>query len=146
MNDDTNESTGETMTELDEALQAAREDATQANYFYDAFLNAFLFMPAEMENKPEGTWQAVGPKDRFKPLFMASDDARVVPVFDQIDKLKNWAAPKSLDFLNLKTHVLLQLMGGDTLIVLNPGTEFAYAFKPELLDKLRGAMKPINPN
>src|SRR5256885_9045760 len=93
-------------TPLDEALETAKQDRSQANSFYDAFLNTDLFVPVQLEGT-QGSWKKVGLRDRFQPLFVPSGDTRVVPAFDRLDRLREWATGRPVDYLELKSHILI---------------------------------------
>jgi hypothetical protein len=141
-------------TELDKALEVARgavKDAkdpgnTHANYFYDTFLNSVLFVPVLLEGKQTGDWSLLGLEDRFNPMFVKHDGAPLIPVFDLLERLKEWASDRQFDYLEIKTHVFVQLLGPKVSLVLNPGTPWNYAFTSQILSSLRNAMRPISPN
>ena len=133
------------MTELDEALQAAKEDNSQANFFYDAFLNAEVFFPALKADKKPGEWARLSHKERFFPLYLTHGETRAVPVFDTIERMKAWAGEKAFDYLVLQSHLLLRVIAPEISIILNEGTEHRYLFTPEILERLRQAMKPVQP-
>ena len=134
------------MTELDEALQTARTEPTRANYFYDTFLNCPIYVPAQLEGKTEPSWLEIKEDERFKPMFISIEKHKVIPVFDSLEKMKTWSAQRPLDYLLLKAHIFIQLLGQDITVALNPGTAFSYHFPPEILESLRTAMKPIQTN
>ncbi len=136
----------ETLTDLDEALDAARAAPEQANFFYDAFLNTPMFFPALRADKKPGDWERIGPSERFFPLYLHHGEARAIPVFDRMEKMKVWADDKAFNYLVLPGHVLLQVIAAEIAVVLNEGTQHRYLFTPEILEKLRQAMKQVQPN
>ncbi len=133
-------------TPLDEALETAKQDKTQANFFYDVFLNTELFIPVQLEATEIGTWRKIGMQEKFRPLFVPSGETKVVPAFDNFDRLREWADGTPLDFVELKAHVFLRILGKGVAIVLNAGTDYSYVFSGELLEKLKAAMKPVRPS
>ena len=132
-------------TPLDEALASARREPSRPNDFYDLFLNSDLLLPVRREGQTEGTWSKVGMKDRFHPFFVPQGEQKLVPVFDTLERLRSWAETRNFDYLSLRCYLLVQLVGADVSLVLNPGTAFSHAFSPEILEKLRRAMKPVTP-
>lgn len=134
------------LTEVDEALRAAMANSNEANYFYDTFLNAEVFIPALRADKKPGEWVRLKPSDRFFPLYLRKDEARVVPVFDRLEKLKIWADDKAFDYIVLQAHLFLRVVAPEIAIVLNEGTAYRYLFTVEILESLRGAAKPVLQN
>jgi hypothetical protein len=132
-------------TELDEALEASRRDPTHANFFYDAFLNATLLFPALRTDKRPGEWERLPADARFFPMYLRRGEARAIPVFDRLDRLKAWAHGKTFDYLVLPGSVLIRVIAPEIAIVLNEGTAYRYLLVPEILEKLRAAMRPVPP-
>lgn len=79
------------MTKVDEALKIAMENPSHANFFYDAFLNAPVYVPALRADKKPGEWRQLKIDERFFPLYLKHEEARAIPVFDTLEKLKTWA-------------------------------------------------------
>jgi hypothetical protein len=134
-----------TPTELDEALEAARRDPSHANFFYDAFLNAPMFFPALRADKRPGEWARLDARARFFPLYLHHGEARAIPVFDRLERMKAWAGEKTFDYLVLQASVLLEVIAPEIAIVLNEGIPTRYLFTPEILERLRRAMRPVKP-
>ncbi len=134
------------MTKVDEALKAARENPSHANFFYDTFLNAPVFIPALRADKKPGEWRPLKIEERFYPLYLRHEEARAIPVFDTLEKLKTWAENKAFDYLVLQAHLLLKVIAPEIAVVLNEGTPYRYLFTPEVLESLRGAVRPANLN
>jgi hypothetical protein len=133
-------------TELDEALEASRRDRKHANFFYDAFLNAMLFFPVLRADKRPGEWERLPADVRFFPLYLRHGEARAIPVFDRLHRLKAWADGKTFDYLVLPGSVLIRIIAPEIAIVLNEGMASRYLFVPEILEKLRKAMRPVRPH
>ncbi len=133
-------------TQVDEALKAAQANPAYANLFYDTFLNADIFVPALRADKRPGEWEKLKTSDRFFPLYLRHEEARAVPVFDRLQKLKTFAQDRTFDYLTLPAHLFLKVIAPEVAIVLNEGTSFRYLFTPEILEKLRNAVKPVRPN
>ncbi len=134
------------LTEIDEALRAAQINPAYANMFYDAFLNADIFIPALRADKKPGEWRPLSTSERFFPLYLRHEEVRAVPVFDRLEKLKTWAKDKAFDYLTLKAHIFLKVVAPEVAIVLNEGTELHYLFTPEILESLREAVKSVHLN
>ncbi len=133
------------MTDLDQALEVARQNPAQANFFYDAFLNAPLFIPAMRADQKEGNWMQIKTSERFYPLYLRNGEVRAVPVFDTVDRMQDWAEPKIFDFIVLQGHLFLKVIAEDVDILLNEGTESRHHFTSEILHQLRNAAKPVLP-
>lgn len=85
------------LTELDEALKAAQDTHENANFFYDAFLNTEIFIPALRADKRPREWMKLN--KRFFPLYFTHGETRAVPVFDRLEKKKGWAGDRMFDYL-----------------------------------------------
>jgi hypothetical protein len=131
-------------TPLDEALETAKQDKKQAALFYDTFLNADLFVPVEIAGAVP-SWKKVGMQDKFHPMFVPSGENKVVPAFDRFERLREWSDGRAIDYLELKAHIFLRLLGGGVSLCLNAGTDFAYVFTPEIIERLRNSMKAVRP-
>ncbi len=134
------------MTELDSALQAALENPNEANFFFDAFLNASVWIPAQRADETPATWTAIQASDRFFPLYLRKADAKAVPVFDTLEKLKLWAGERAFDFMVLPAHLFMKVIADDVGILLNEGTPLRYHFTPKTLGMLRSSAKPVEVN
>ena len=134
------------LTEVDEALQAAIANPAHANFFFDAFLNAEVFIPALRADKKPGEWERLKTTERFYPLYLRQGELRAIPVFDRLEKLKAWAGDRAFNYLVLQSHQLLKVIAGEVAVVLNEGTPLRYLFSPEVLESLRQAMQPVNPH
>lgn len=132
-------------TPLDEALQSVLSDKKYANFFYDTFLNTTVFLPVQKEGTQEGTWTELGLKDKFFPYFLTFEKGKALPVFDSLERLKLWSQSKSLDYVKIKSHVLLKIVDPSMGVLLNAGTPFSYTLTSEILELLRSSMKPVNP-
>lgn len=135
----------DTLTELDEALRIARERPETGNFFYDAFLNTPVFFPALRADKKPGEWARLSATERFFPLYLHHGETRAIPVFDRLEKMKNWAGDKAFDYQLLQASVLLKVIAPEIAIVLNEGTAHRYLFPPDILERLRFAMRPVQP-
>lgn len=131
------------LTEVDEALQAAKQDPSQANFFYDTFLNAPVYFPALRADKKPGEWEQIPVSERFFPLYLHRGEERAIPVFDRLEKMKTWAGDKTFNYLRLQANLLLKIIAPEISIVLNEGTPHRYLFPPEILEQLRQVMKPV---
>lgn len=135
-----------TQTPLDEALKLATQDQNQANYFYDSFLNAELFFPASITGTSTSSWKEIGPTENFHPLFAQFPECKAVPVFDSIERLKGWAGEQILDYVRIKGFILLKILDVKIALVLNPGFKWNYTLTPDILNKIRNAMKTVLAN
>lgn len=143
---DANQSLATPETLLDEALHTALQDAGQANFFYDTFLNSDFYFPVSKEGTTEGNWSCLGMEDRFHPLFLQYPNGKAMPIFDTLERLKHWAGDKKLDYLVLRCHMLMGMLAPDVAMVLNLATPFHYTLTAEILGKLREVMNPVTPS
>jgi hypothetical protein len=135
----------ETQSPIDEAFLSAVEDRKFANFFYDTFLNATLFMPIKREGDSESKGEEIGIEEKFFPFFLSLEKFKAVPVFDSLDRLQTWSNQKKLDYLKIKAHLLLKILDPSVAVFLNGGTPSEYIMLPEILELLRNSMKPITP-
>lgn len=133
-------------TPLDEALSIAQKDPSQANFFYDTFLNCDLFLPAQVEGTPTGTWRSIGFTEKFHPLFLKFEKGKAVPVFDTLERLKRWAETRTMDYLKIRAHQFLGVLDPSVYMVINPGNQWNYTLTPEILEALRKAMRAVTPS
>ena len=133
-------------TPLDEALQIAREDEKHANLFYDAFLNADLFIPVKRAKAEIGTWLEVPANEPFFPFFLNLEGTKVIPAFDKLERLQLWADGKALDYLKVRCHLFLKTVALNVAMALNLGNAFHYLFTPEVLKQLRHAARTVVPS
>jgi len=112
-------------TPLDAVLAVAERGDAEAMAFYDAFLNARLYVPTTEED-PAGEAGTVG-------LLVAEvEDEGFVPVFDTEARLTDWAE-RELPFTVLAGHTLVEQLDPELQIALNVGTEhFKLFVEPEL--------------
>jgi len=134
------------VTEVDEALRVARANPAQGGFFYDAFLNADIYIPALRADKRPGDWAQLKSTERFFPLYLRQGEARAVPVFDRLERLKAWAQDRAFDYLVLQAHLFLRVIAPEVQILLNEGTQSTYLFTVEILDALRKAARPVQPS
>lgn len=135
--------TEEKLTALDDALRIARESPAHANFFYDAFLNSNLFIPAQREDKQEGEWKQIKATERFFPLYLRQGETKAVPVFDTLEKMQTWAGERAFDYLLLPTLLFLKVIASDVGLLLNESTPWRYQFTVEILEQLRSAARPV---
>lgn len=131
-------------TPLDEAIEDVREDSSFANFFYDTFLNTDIFVPVEIVGQIRGTWRKLGLNESFHPLFITYQNTKVIPVFDRLERLQDWAQGKALDYMQIRCHLLLKMVSPGVAIILNSGLSSSHYFSTEVLDQLRQAMKPVS--
>ena len=133
-------------TSVDIALQLAREDKKTGSLFYDAFLNAELFIPVRREGNDAGTWSETAPNERFFPLFLNLEGTKVIPVFDRLERLQFWADARSLDYLKIRGPLFLKTVGPDVAMALNLGNAFHHLFPADILQELNRAAKTVVPS
>jgi len=133
-------------TPLDEALLLARENPGNGSLYYDAFLNAHVFIPARQEGTDEGSWSEIAPDARFYPLFLNAQGTKVLPFFDTLERMQSWAEEKELDYLKVRCHLFIRTLPATVGVALNLGNAFYHFFSGEILDQLRQAAQPVTPS
>jgi hypothetical protein len=114
---------------LDRALGVAELGDAQAQAFYDAFLNARLYVPTA-EDDPDL------PTDTVSLLVADIEGEGIVPVFDSEDRLATWAE-EPVAFTVLAGHALVEQLDPALQIALNVGTEHFKLFVESELAWLR---------
>jgi hypothetical protein len=132
-------------TDLAKALTVARENPNQANYFYDTFLNWDLIIPVLKAGQDKGTWNRLALDEKFFPLFIPKKDVKIVPAFDTLERAKDWASERMLDYIEVRSHQFLRMLGSSVALSLNPGSMDYFVFSPSLIEQLVGNMKTIQP-
>ncbi len=133
-------------TPIDHALHLAREDAKTGNMFYDAFLNAEIFIPVRKEGADQGTWSEIAPNERFFPLFLKHEETKVVPAFDKLERLQFWAESRALDYVKVRCHLFLKTLAPEIGLALNLATAYSHFFEAKTLDQLRQAAQSVMPS
>lgn len=132
-------------TDLARALAVARENPNQANYFYDTFLNWDLVIPVLKQGNEKGTWRRLAIDEKFLPLFIPQKDAKIVPAFDTLDRLQGWAEDRVLDYIQVRSHQFLRMLGSSVALSLNPGSDAHFVFPSSLIEQLVATMKIVQP-
>lgn len=105
---------GAALSELDRALARAEDGDAQAQAFYDAFLNARLYVPTATDD-------AGAPDDTVSLLVADIEGEGIVPVFDSEARLADWAE-EPVPFTVLPGHALVAQLDPDLAVALNVGT------------------------
>jgi SseB protein N-terminal domain len=116
-------------TELDRALAAAGASDDRAEAFYDAFLNARLYVPTERDDTDL-------PADTVSLLVADIEGEGIVPVFDSEARLAAWAE-EPVPFTVLPGHALVAQLDPELSVALNVGTEHFKLFVDDELAWLR---------
>lgn len=101
-------------TELDQALAVAEEGDDFAQAFYDAFLNARLYVPTASDDTGL-------PSDTVSLLVADIEGEGIVPVFDSEARLAAWAE-EPVPFTVLAGHTLVAQLDPELSVALNVGT------------------------
>lgn len=119
------------MTDLDQALEALREDYNDPKAqsgFYDLFLNSMFFVPTvdEMIDTEDN-----GKQEKIEvPLVVVADETDYLVFFDQKERLFAWAE-KEVPFLQLPGHVLAEMTTDELNWAMNIGTDYNKQFAPD---------------
>lgn len=126
------------MSPLDSAYAAALADESKKPLFYNAFINAELFIPTHEsseseQNKPESENESIA------PMFIESDGVNYLVLFDSKQRLTNWAKTE-VDYVALPGHAIVERMNEEFYWVLNPNTKHVKTFNPEEINWLKQAV------
>lgn len=124
-------------TDIDRAVDEARQDTSRLHTLYDAVLNALVYVPTAPAPAPaaQGDTARSGPPGAFYPLVTRCAGVPCVIAFDRRERLAAWGSPET-KYAAVAASSLVQSMaeGGSSLVLsLNPGTPFAYIFQPDEL-------------
>lgn len=116
-------------TALDAALARADDGDTQAQAFYDVFLQAQLYVPTaeRLDSDP-----AAG----LRLLVADVEDERIVPVFDTHERFAEWAEAEC-PFAVVSGFSLVEALDPDLSLALNVGLPGFKLFVPDELAWLR---------
>jgi hypothetical protein len=117
------------MTELDNIIANAYQSAGKkddTNKVYLTFLQTLLYLPVKKETNPT-------PEEPFSPLFTKIENNIYMPVFDTVERLKQWAneAIEQMDYVELSGHDVILGINPDVYLCLNVGCEFYKEFSPD---------------
>jgi hypothetical protein len=127
-----------TLSSIDSAYTAALEDESKKPLFYNAFINAEIFIPTHEpseseQNKPESENETIA------PMFIETDGVNYLVLFDSKQRLTNWTKTE-VDFVALPGHAIVERMSEEFHWVLNPNTKHVKTFNPEEINWLKKAV------
>jgi len=122
-------------SDLDRALARAEDGDAQAQAFYDAFLNARLYVPTATDDTGD-TGDTGLPADTVSLLVADIEGEGIVPVFDSEARLADWAEEPA-PFTVLAGHALVAELDPMLSLALNVGTEHFKLFVEDELAWLR---------
>ena len=122
-------------TDLDQAVEAAREDADRRAAFYDVFLRADLFIPTREEEGDEA-----GEDQSFTPLLVESEGVPYLLLFDSLERLQTWAEGE-IGHIKVPGHTLVEVMDPRLHWILNLGTPFTKEFVSDEITWLQQILK-----
>jgi len=132
------------MSELDQALQALREDMSDAkrqSKFYDTFLNATFCVPT-LDHQELDEEVAVE-EGQTLPLIIESEGNDYLMLFDSTERLKNWAGTE-VPWVGVPGHVLAATTMPPLHWALNVGAEHSKQFLPDEIAWLREVVERCN--
>jgi len=131
------------MTELDQALEALRQDMDDAkgqSRFYDLFLNAGFYVPTLDEQTQDGVPLQEG---QVLPLVIESEGNDYLMLFDTVDRLKAWTHADA-KWVEVPGHVLAATTMPPLHWALNVGTGYSKQFLPDEIAWLREVVERCN--
>lgn len=125
------------LTELDQALQTLRLDMNDARHqskFYDLFLNTTFCVPTFENQELDG---AETPEEgEVLPLIIESEGNDYLLLFDNEERLKNWAGDTAR-WVGVPGYVLAATTMPPLHLAMNIGTEYSKQFLPDEIAWLR---------
>ncbi len=122
---------------LEETLAASAASASRAD-FYRALLAADLYvLGAAQQLGGEQTlslrqWEIEGRQGEDLQI----EDLHVLPVFSSLERLQAFINEES-SYIRIKTRLLLELLGPDVTLLLNPGSAYGAELSPAVVRALR---------
>lgn len=125
---------------LEQAIESAiakEGEQTVATQAYMQFLKSQLLMPIE---NPDNHVD-----DEPRVLFLETDNQVFLPVFSQLEYLKEWAKDDfdKIGTFQLSGIELLKGLGVNVTVALNPGAPSYKEFNPEEIEKLKTMVMKI---
>ena len=116
-------------TKLDKVLNSIGEDGDLTPYF-EELVKTNLFVPIDPESDPEEEGE------EFDPFILQSDDMIFIPVFDTLDRFKDWAKGfgEEIRYLQVEGQEFfdaIDLDGEEVHVVVNHMTETEEMLYPE---------------
>jgi hypothetical protein len=121
------------MSPLDNALQNAKSDQSQAAAFYNLFLSTDLYIPVNDSSQHNNIERRASENETFSPIIIVREGIKYMPVFDSKARLQDWAK-REVNFIRLPAHGLLQNLDSAIHLVLNLGTPY---FKDFVSDEVK---------
>lgn len=133
-------------TELDLAILDAYTtpgNTEKANRVYQIMLRSFLYIPVGA-NDPE---QESDPEEPYKPLIAKQDDRYFLVAFDSRTRLQEWAGPQyqEINSVELTGRDLVNNLGAEVYLALNPGSAAYKEFSPEEIARLKVVVAKTSP-
>ncbi len=122
-----------TVTKIDQALEACRQNVSAQPVFYDLFLNSLFFIPTveDEENKSEAG--AI-------PLLVEAEGNEYLMLFDTIKRLTDWAEDGA-KYVALPGHAIAEMSIPNLYWAMNYGTEHQKQFEPEEITWLKDIVR-----
>jgi hypothetical protein len=130
------------MTELDNIIAKAYQNEGKkedVNKVYLTFLQTLLYVPVRKELNTKIS------DESFSPLFTKIENNIYMPVFDTLDRLKNWAkdAILEMDYVELSGHDVIFGINPEVYLCLNVGTDLYKEFSPDEVFHLKKIIAKI---
>ncbi|HEX5734554.1 MAG TPA: enhanced serine sensitivity protein SseB C-terminal domain-containing protein [Blastocatellia bacterium] len=132
------------MTPLDKALQAARQDKSKANEFYNLFLKTDIYIPTHDTPKKPNTKRRAGDDEKFTPVLLTHEGKTLLPIFDTLERLEAWAN-RPIGFIRISAHALLEAIDSSFHIALNLGTDYFKDFVSDEIKALQNTVRGATP-
>jgi len=118
------------MTDLDKALEGLSQDADNSEKqgaFYNLFLNTTFYLPSVKETIAPTETDA---REMTLPMIVPAEGRDYFVLFDKEERLHAWAG-KTVPFLTIPGHSIVDFSPSDFHWVLNPGSELNHEFVTE---------------
>lgn len=132
------------LTEIDQKLNSIMScmgrDMNEINQFYAMLLRTPLYVPADIN---------ADSSEEYSPWFTKIDDEFFLVCFDTQERYEHWISSidddKRPKCMVMHGHNLIENIGVDVYLALNPGLPFYKEFHPDEIKRLKKVVERTKP-
>ncbi len=127
------------MTPLDKAYALAQKDQSNADGYYDLFLNSTIYIP--VWDAPERTGERrADNNETINPVIVENDNRHYLMIFDTEERLSAWAQ-REIGFISVPGHAVVEMMDPKIHWMLNVGTDYLKEFVADEIQWLKDVLR-----
>jgi hypothetical protein len=126
------------VTPLDRAYAKAMQTKDEWA-FYNAFLNATLYIPT-VDIPAAPAERRAGQNETFSPVLIENEGNKYLMLFDTEKRLGDWAR-REVGFVALAGHAIVEMMDAQFHWALNAGTDYMKTFVPDEIRWLKQSLQ-----